>query len=278
MNFDRHISESAFLVNESRARNVELSRDRFAHLWVTDAARRLWEDFSKSVYPYDDIELPLRNRFFLDRVNSYTKERTNPVFVNIGAGFTSYPFLFDKPCRCIEVDYPHVIAFKRARIAQWLKEGVLPERDIDFCAADLTVGEDAYRLEEYLKPRLAGNPSFIVMEGLTYYLEMSVLERLFALCSAVQRPDCVLAFDYWRPDVLDHPVFNRFRTFFSDRLGRPRADYNLFDVEGIESLAGYRIEETTDIQKLEREFSDTGCLQSYEEILPEHYAMLVRKE
>lgn len=278
MDFDGHISESAFLVNESRARNVELSRDRFAHLWVTDATRKLWEDFSNNVYPHDDIELPLRNRFFLERLNSYIKKRIDSVFVNIGAGFTSYPFLIDHPCRCVEVDYPHVIGFKQSRIEKWRSEGLLPNRKIDYFKVDLTVEQGVNLLENYLEALLADKPSFILMEGLTYYLKRSVLKRLFFLFSSVQKQGSVLAFDYWKPDVTVHPVFNRFQAFFNDRLGHVPSDYNLFDLSFVKSIAGYDIEESTDIQRLEREFANTNRLQSYENILPEQYALLVRSK
>jgi O-methyltransferase involved in polyketide biosynthesis len=278
MNFDGHISESAFLVNESRARNVKLSRDQFAHLWVTDSTRKLWEDFSRCVYPYDDIELPLRNRFFLDRLNHYNSSNPNTVFLNIGAGFTSYPYLIDEPCICIEVDYPHVIGYKRSQIDSWRNDGLLPNRQVDFIEADLTDEQDTKSLKLYLEPLLANNSSFVLMEGLTYYLDMRVLNRLLILFAAVQSEGSVLTFDYWKPDMLSHPVFKRFQEFFCDRLGHEKSDYNLFDLDFIGSISDYDIVETNDIQKLEREMAGTNRLQSYGNILPEQYAILIRRE
>ena len=120
---DNTISESAFLVNESRSRRVDISKDIYSLLWVTDSTRELWKDFCKKVYPFDDVELSLRNRFFLDRLNSFLHSKSNPVFVNIGAGFTSYPFLIKSPCICIEVDFKHVITYKQRKIEKWKKEG-----------------------------------------------------------------------------------------------------------------------------------------------------------
>jgi O-methyltransferase involved in polyketide biosynthesis len=245
---------------------------------VTDSTRKLWGDFSRDVYPYDDIELALRNRFFLERLNNCNNRNINTVFVNIGAGFTSYPFLIDRPCPCVEVDYPHVIGFKRSMIEKWRSEELLPERKVDFFEADLTDEKDVKLLENYLAPLLAGTPSFILMEGLTYYLDVRVLNRLFVLFSTVQTRGSILAFDYWKPDVLGHPVFNRFRMFFGDRLGHAQSDYNLFDLDAVAAIDGYDIVETTDIQSLEKEYSQTDCLQSYEDILPEQYAVLIKKD
>ena len=274
MKFDRHISESAFLVNESRARNVELSRDRYARLWVSDSTRRLWEDFSREVYPHDAIELALRNRFFLECLNSYLNSSQATAFVNIGAGFTSYPFLTDKPCRCIEVDYAHVIEYKRQRIAQWQDEGLLPKRDIDFLAADLTDEKDVEALTGALNARLNDRPSFILMEGLTYYLQMDVLRRLLDAFSKTQVDDSILAFDFWTPDTSNHPIFARLRKFWADRFGQQETSYNLFDVDFAAFIPGYDVVEVTTIQELEKVFSNTTFLANYDEIIPENYAVL----
>ncbi len=277
MAFDKHISESAFLVNESRARNIELSRDRYARLWVTDSTRKLWDDFTREVYPYDDIELGLRNRFFLERLNIFIDTNQDVVFVNIGSGFTSYPFLTDKRCRCIEVDYAHVIDYKRRKLATWQADGLLPERKIEFLPANLANESDVEDLSNYLGLLLANNSSFILLEGLTYYLEKKVLQRIFNMFSRIQERDSVLTFDYWRPDVIEHPIFLRFRDFFSRRLGYDEKHYTLFDDDFLQSLPGYEIVEITDIQELETIYSKTTFLADYQKILPEHYAVL-RKE
>lgn len=112
MEVPRHISATAFLSSQSRARAVEVSRDNYSQLWVSPETIHLWDDFAENVYPHDDLELALRCRFFLERLQAFVKENTNPIFINIAAGFTSYPFLVKPPCPCIEVDYKHIIDFK----------------------------------------------------------------------------------------------------------------------------------------------------------------------
>ncbi len=272
--FDKHISESAFLVNESRARNVELSRDEYAHLWVSDSTRELWEDFSRDVYPFDEIELGVRNRFFLEWLNLEIASNRTGVFVNIGAGFTSYPFLIDEACRCVEIDYGHVIKHKQERIAKWQNEGTLPKRQVEFIPADLSNRSDIRSLESRLDRLLREDRSFILLEGITYYLEMSALRDLLDLCSRLQVSNSTLAFDFWKPDFADHPITSRFREFFTDRFGYRETDYNLFDVDFIRSLQGYEVVEITDVQEQETILAGTSVLSNYEEILPENYAIL----
>jgi O-methyltransferase involved in polyketide biosynthesis len=276
MDFRSHISESAFLVNESRARRVELSRDRYAHLWVSDATRRLWEDFSREVYPLDEIELGARNRFFLECLESFARTYPDGVLVNLGAGFTSYPFVAESKCRCIEIDYEHVVAFKREKIAEWRRQGLLPEREIEFLAVDLRNEAERHKLRDRLAGKIGGEPSLFMMEGITYYLDPAVLNAIFKMCREVQSQGSHLAFDFWTPESETHPVFIRFSEFFERRFGHRRTDYNFLDAGFVGSLSGYELVELTDIQRLERAYSDTELLSDYQKILPESYAVLRR--
>ncbi len=271
---EKHISESAFLVNESRARNVALSQDRFASLWVSDSTRELWEDFTRTVYPYDDIELGVRNRYFLERLNNHVNSGYITTFVNIGAGFTSYPFLINNPCRCIEVDFDHVLRYKQKKIAIWQNAGKMPERPIIYISADLSNSADVRSLETQLQSLLSDARSFILLEGITYYLKMDDLRSLFDLISCVQPPGSVLAFDFWKPDVADHPITVRFKKFFADRFGHREIDYNLFDEDFVRSHTGYEVIEITNVQDQERALSGTNILADYDQILPEYYALL----
>jgi len=273
-----HISESAFLVNESRARNVGLSRDRYAGLWVTDATRRLWEDFSREVYPYDDTELALRNRFYLEVLETSIRKDPAVVFVNLAAGFTSYPFLAEKPCRSIEVDFDGVSRFKRLKIEEWRRSGAVPLRDVDYLACDLANEHDLGALGARLRGELGSARSVVFLEGITYYLERTALLRLFGILGGLQRPGSVIALDFWAPDADNHPVHARFRKFFAERFGHGESEYNVFDADLLRTIDGYEIVELADIVELERRFSNERKLTAPQEILPERYAVLERRE
>ena len=272
----KSLSESGFLVTESRARRFDISHDIYAHLWTTESTHVLWEEFSKKVYPYDDIELSLRNRFFLDTLNTFIHSTINPIFINIGAGFTSYPFLIKKPCKCIEVDLPNVIDFKKHNIQSFINEKKLPKKDIEFIAADLSKKEDMHYLHQELKTRINNHTSCIFLEGITYYLESIVLEKILEMCSIIQIKNSVLVFDYWDPTIVTNPVFNRFVSYFNERFGHKKNQYHLLDNDFITSIKGYRIEEKTDIQQLEKKYLKTALLKDSEKIIPENYIILKR--
>lgn len=203
-------------------------------------------------------------------------DRFQGVRSNIGAGFTSYPFLAAGDCRWIEIDYEHIVQYKRRKVAEWQEEGVLPERRIDFFAADLTDAADLERLRRFLMPALSGSPSFILMEGITYYLDMSLLEGLFGMFRELQWGGSAPAFDFWTPLSATHPVFLRFVDFFSRRFGHHRRDFALLDADFARSVPGYEVRKLTDVQELEGVYSETVVLSEYEAILPESYVIMSR--
>jgi O-methyltransferase involved in polyketide biosynthesis len=276
MTIDHTLSESAFLVNESRARRIDISHDVYAHLWVSNETRRLWNDFTRQVYPYDDIELGLRNRFFLEQVRSYVNSIKNGVFINLGAGFTSYSLLLSSSCLCIELDVPAVIDYKREKIAAFQKEGLMPSRKIMFKSVNLESPQDRKEIETFLKTKLRGKSSFIFLEGITYYLQQETLDALFKLCSTIQTNGSRLAFDFWTPSAATHPVFQRFAQFFSERFHYEPSTYTFLDEESIKKIRGYTISAMTDIQQLECTYLKTRILQNYQNILPEQYVVLTR--
>jgi O-methyltransferase involved in polyketide biosynthesis len=275
---ERGISDSAFLVNESRSRNVPLSRDRFARLWVTEATRRLWEDFAREVYPRDDVELSLRNRFYLDVLEKAVREQPSVVFVNLAAGFSSYPFLIEKPCRSIEADLERVCRFKRSRIEEWCAAGVLPPREIEFVACDLAVEKDIAMLGARLRDAIGSGPSVFFLEGITYYLKRDALLRILGLLGEIQSPGSRLALDFWSPEYRDLPVPTRFRKFFAERFGHGESEYHFFGADLLRSFGGYEIVDLADIVELESRFSSERRLADPRQILPERYAVLERRE
>ncbi len=268
------ISDSAFLVNESRARNVALSRDSFARLWVTDSTRRLWEDFSRAVYPLDDVELPLRNRFYLAVLDAALRRDPETVFVNLAAGFTSYPYLVEKLPRAIEVDFEHVCNFKRRKIAEWQGEGLLPAREVEFMPCDLSSDGDLDSLASHVGEILSTAPSVVFLEGITYYLHTAWLGRILGLLARAQRPRSVVALDFWTPEVEQHPVHVRFRRFFAERFGHAETEYSLFEPDTFRSIEGYDLVDLCDIVELEKRFSNDRKLTEPLEIIPECYAVL----
>lgn len=215
----------------------------------------------------------MRHRFFQKRLEAFAASGP-AVLVNLGAGFTSYPFLLESALATIEVDLPGVVETKSARMRELREAGVLESRCVTQVAADLNDASDRNRLVSLLHSELAGARSFVLMEGISYYLEPAVLESLFAAMARCQTPGSVLALDYW-PAALDrHPVLIRLRSFFSKKFGFDSSRYNLFDLDRITAVPGYRLREASHAAEQERVFASTNIMQDTGTILWEQYAVL----
>jgi O-methyltransferase involved in polyketide biosynthesis len=270
------LSGTAFVVNHSRALQVDISRDIYASLWVTAETKRLWKELATQVYPYDNVSSSLRNRFYLERLTQFVQEQEHPVFINLGAGFSSYPFLLERDCPCAEIDLKQIVDYKRERIELWQREAVLPQRTIEFLAADVTSDVDQERVNQALGRWCQNHTSFVLMEGLTYYLSRPVLQRLFDSFRRYQTPDSVLAFEYWTLDAGAYPVFVRLTEHVARNFGRSRPDYTLLDASFISSIVGYELRESTDVAEQEIAYSATRFLQDPTNRLPIHFALLRR--
>ncbi len=265
---------TAFIVNESRARFESLSGDIYAKLWVTDKTKQLWDELAREVYPYDHINLSLRNRFFLDQIKHFLKQHNNSVFVNMAAGFTSYPYLLNMPCRYIETDYSHIMNFKENKIRQWQKEGTIPKQPVEFYPLDIENPEELRNFERGLASWCASKPTIITMEGLTYYLSTKRLDTLFAFYGRHLIKDSLVIFDFWGPGSDDYPVIQKVKKYFSRISNNAIKPFTYMDINYIRSIKGFSIPEHTSIAELELRYTSSRILQDKANRFPTEFIVL----
>src|SRR5262245_39035027 len=276
----QQISDTSFLVAESRARRLDISRDAYARHWMPptrlSAVASLWDDFSREVYPHDDLELAIRNRFFLERLQRFSAAHEDAAFVNVGAGLTSYPFLLERQIPCYECDLPNIVRFKQRRMTELSSSGILPPRDVTLLPLDVLREDGREQIRSLLITKLAKRPTFVLLEGLSYYLNFVVLESLFDVFREGQLPGSQVAMDFWMPDLRQHPVFLRLQEFFGAHFGFPAQDYCLFDEEWIGRIRRYRVIESSSVSGSEQRYAASTVLSDEREMLPENYALLER--
>ena len=273
---EKDISASAFLVNESRARNEALSLDIHAKLWVDEDVRKLWTQFNDEVYNRDPRAMAVRNRFFLGRLNDFFSRHPGGLFLNIAAGFTSYPYLMDPRVETVEVDLPDVVTYKSRRVKEFQEAGQLPRRRVCFLAADLNSDPGRRALEASLAGIIRERPSFILLEGISYYLDPVAFGDLMAQAARIQCPGSEVAMDYWLPEVVDNGVFNRFRDFLARRCGHPLRQYHLMTPNQVGGIEGYFPGVETDVSAVERMLCEAPILQDWEGRIPENFVVLIR--
>ncbi len=273
---EHEIADTAFWVNVSRAKRLDISRDVYARLWVTPRSEALWEEMAREVYPNSDVSVSLRNRFYLDRLERFGASRAEPVMVNIAAGFTAYPFLLPENYRALEVDYPKVVRFKKEKVDAWMDQGELPRRNVDYHGADLASEEGLTGLRDRLSSWLEGRQAFVVLEGITYYLPRRSLDAIFAILADVLPRGSRVAFEHWPADAATYPVFARFKRHLDETFGWSARGFTLFDRDYPASLPGFSLIEELDSPQVERLYSDSRALEPRDARLPAFFKTLER--
>lgn len=276
----RHdVSGTAFVVNYSRSRMEEISRDRYARLWVTPESIALWNELAREVYPNDDLNVSLRNRFYLGRIQEFIDKNRGkkPVIINIAAGFTSYPFLASGDAAFIEVDLPGIADYKSRTLSRWIRERKLPARPVRFLACDLLVPAQREALEEELRMLTGGRPSLVILEGITYYLDRLTIQDLLSRLGSIQSPGSCIAFDYWKPDAMEYPVMVRLRDYFYRKFGERGTGWFLYDERFFTGFPRYTLSERTDIAGLEVKHSPTRLFQGEKNKIPVYFGVLERR-
>jgi O-methyltransferase involved in polyketide biosynthesis len=253
-----------------------ISRDIYAHLWVTPEAVSRWNELSAQVYPHDDLNVSLRNRFYLDHIEAFVASQRRPFLVNIATGFDNYPFLIRKPCGFLQLDRDNIIGLKKRRVTQWMRSGKLPRRRIRFLATDLNDRHQQAVLKRTLARTVGNRPCFVTMEGITYYLHPETLERLFAILREVLTAGSLVALDYWKPDAMKYPVMVRLRKLLDRQFGCRGQRWNLLEHRRLCRIPGFTEIESTDIAALERKHSSTRIFRGNAHKIPVFFSVLKR--
>ncbi|GEM_PF-995275 len=272
------ISDTAFVVNYSRSRRVDISSDIYAKLWVTQDAIDIWNSFSKEVYHHDDLNISIRNRFYLSHLEKFGNQYPQGSCLNLGAGFTNYPFLLEPGLRFFECDLPPVISYKKQAVSQWISQGKIPNRDVHYFPIDLNDNQDLLKIKELLAHECKGGPSIVILEGVTYYLDISILNKIFALLYETQEEGSLIIFDYWKPDTMAYPVMIRLKTFLEKHFGLQGQQYTLFDQTFTHEIQGYKEIESINIGELEQQYSNTRIFQGKDFKIPVYYSTLIRTD
>jgi O-methyltransferase involved in polyketide biosynthesis len=246
------VKDTAFWMACCRASDESLSLDPYAKYWVSDDMRSIYKLYLQEVSPTEDFIMCTRNRHFLDEVSRFFAAHEDAVFVNIGAGVTSYPYLLSDRHRFCEVDCEAVLNFKRERLAS--QSAVFPKRDITYFACDFNESKEVAQLSSQLAAWIGNAPSYFLIEGVLYYLRRDAVDNLFQAFGRIQRPGDQLGLVNWQPDFVKTRFFSRFKDFLQQRLKQELADYCLLENGYFRELQNYQVKAQTDNPQLVRKY------------------------
>ncbi|MGA1600640.1 MAG: hypothetical protein ACO4AU_16460, partial [bacterium] len=93
-------------------------------------------------------------------------------------------------------------------------QGSLPPRTVDRVAVnDLNDPSERPRLRSLLQRWIAGRPSFVLLEGVLFYLKLDSIGWLYATLGDLQRPGDQIASTAFRPEEQHKPIFDRLLSY-----------------------------------------------------------------
>jgi O-methyltransferase involved in polyketide biosynthesis len=200
-----------------RAQNPNASRDSFAHLWIRDGVATWANQFEEHVSHYEGILHCMRNRYFHDALQQYTSNNPTALCLNLGAGFSMYPYSLPETLVHLEIDFPEIVQFKDENTAQFNKAGNIPHRNVTRLAANIVTneGQDAIRkaLSNFQKTR-----KIILIEGVFFFLRKNEIASVLDFCRGIMKPGDVLLCNSYADTVKDTAVFQRLTNYFATEL------------------------------------------------------------
>lgn len=245
------VHDTAFMTSTFRASNEALSKDPYARLWINGNAERWSQDYLDQVSQEEAAAHCMRNRYFLDRIKELHAAGKIDVLINFGSGFSMYPYLLLESLLNIEIDKREVIDHKKVRTMEWQDNGALPERNIQYISVDFTTDfQDDLRSE--LMGSVTGLSSFILLEGVLFFLKRTASERLFEFFSSIQGVKGYIGSASFRPELTSTTAWSRLMRFvdrttaatddtfsltLEDEFYRDRKGYELLEVQDFFSLS-----------------------------------------
>lgn len=269
--------KTGHLIASYRARFASISLDQFAHLWVDDEIESLHAEILTHISNCEDLAHALRSRFFIQRTQRFFDAHPDGVFVNLAAGLSHYPLFLSKPVICIEVERPDVIDLKRKAFARWTDSGDIPSRAIEFITCDLDDSSAVSELANDLHRRLDSRPTYLLMEGLLFYLQRAAIDTIFdQIARRLPMGSRVgsVSFETWTTSTRP---YQRLIEFFDRALHPQDAVYSVIDDDFYAALPGLRLIEKTNCAQMIGEEASLGLQrEDIDEMLIESLYVLER--
>lgn len=267
------IHETAFVTAYFRSLHEALSQDTYAKLW-NNTATTIWAtDYLNNVSSEEAKAHCLRNRYFLNTIRKLVDNNTVEVLINFGAGFSMYPYLLSELLINIEIDKPEIVSYKKRKLQDWEKKGVLPRRKIHFLATDFSTNYEITLWSE-IKAIAEEKSCFILIEGVLFFLIIEEINTLFHFFNKLQQPTDYIGSASFTKEVKQTLAFKRLTTFLKRKMGNVnKHDYMTLEDTFYESISDYTLLEHEDYFSLSETYHNT-IMSSKTTILNEHFYLL----
>ncbi|MFP2995516.1 class I SAM-dependent methyltransferase [Spongiivirga sp. MCCC 1A20706] len=271
---DMQIHETAFVVSTYRSLHEDVSKDNYAKLWNNPATNALLPTIFKEVSPYEGILHAIRNRFFYESLRSFFNKHKGGTFINFGAGFSMYQFILDDSVNTIDIDKKEILDFKKDRIGKWTAEGKLPHRNIQYLSINFNTAQKE-EIVYSLRPLITKKPTFILLEGVLFFLNKNTTDKLFDTFKVLQGKDDLVGSVSYISSIKNTKVYSRLINYFdknndtNDSFMHQTIPHSYY-----EQIPNYRLARATSEFNLLEEYSPAHSSIKENEILNEHLYLL----
>lgn len=269
------IHETAFVTSTFRAFDENLSQDNFAKLWQNSKTERWIEEYLDQVSSEETYTHCLRNRYFLDRIKDVVEKQEIEVLINFGSGFSMYPFLLNEKLINIEIDKSEIVDYKKDKIKNWQKENMLPYRNIHFIGVDFSKNYQSDLLSK-INSIKANKPSFILIEGVLFFLDREETNNLFNFFNLIQKNGDYIGSASFQETIKETKAFKNLLSFFNQKVSKTNeSDYQTIEDKFYSSKKGYKLIDHQDYFSLSKKYGN-NIRQNKELILNENFYLLKR--
>ena len=257
MNNNIEIHDTAFMTSTLRASNETVSHDIYAKLWNNKGTDKWVSQYLKQVTPHEATAHCLRNRYFLDTLKNLIKNNAIEVLINFGCGFSMYPFLLDESIINIEIDKPEIIEHKKSKVEAWQKSKQLPKRDIHFIGVDFNSQYEDQLLSQ-INLIKKDRPSFILLEGVIFFLNLKETDTLFKLFSTIQNKGGYVGSASFENNIKETEAFKKLLEFMDAKTNI--TDYLTVNDEYYNKIDNYKLKDIQDYFSLSKTYLNTTAI------------------
>lgn len=205
------ISLSALGVAYLRQMEEATSRDTLAKYFTNDKGRRVAEGWLND-YPQVARQIALRGRYIEDTVARYIDEKGIVQAVNVAAGLNTFPYRHSHApkLRCYaEMDQPQMLDYKKRVVSALVTRRIIekPDLKILYIPVNLSDGRIGDPLDEAGWDW--GRPTVFIVEGISYYLPIAILTKMFGDIKDKSRAGSAIIMDYFPARVQTTKVFKK---------------------------------------------------------------------
>lgn len=270
------IHETAFVTATYRASNEELSKDNYSKKWKNPKTDKWIENYVKKVSIEEPFVHCLRNRFFYETIRRLIEQEKIEVLINFGCGFSMYPFLFHERLINIEIDQKDLIDHKKTHIQSLIKKGELPKRKIHYLSKDFNLQKE--ELESEIKEIVKGKKSFVLLEGVIFFLSRKSTNELVELISKIQSKESYFGSVSFLDTITETKCFKRLVKFYKEEvILNNKFEYLTLPTKYYETIPAYKLIKHEDYVSLSKKYSPENIIENGDLILNENMYILKKK-